>query len=612
MEIEYSSETSEELPFENKGRKRIRRTEQWVKNKKKSKKDSGKAYTTYRGERKGRKQPAIALTCRCQHHCSSLVTVTDRQQIFNDFYKLGSHDTQNKYLFGLIERCTPKQSRQRRSTGKPRSNTYRYFVRNARGEKIQVCKNAFCEVHAIGKRRVEVLSTKLASGVLFSGENRGLHRNRPHTITDEVKVQVREHIESFPAQESHYSRQDNRRRKYLPETLSIARMYRMFLEKYEPEQEHEKPRVKEWLYRKIFNEEYNIGFGYPRSDTCEKCDMLKVGSDNATTEEERSEIQVELADHQEKAAHGYSSLRADSQRSKTDPCTAVITFDLQQNLPVPTLTHGPMFYLRQLWVYNLGIHNCTNETAVMCMWDETIAGRGANEIISCLMEYISELPPSVKTLTCYSDSCFGQNKNTQIICFWTHLIAQKRFSRIDHKYLVRGHTYLPNDRDFAQIEKRKASAKINLPQDWESVVRESCPSKPFVVKKMTRDKFYNVEPLTQHFTMRKKDHKGLPVLISKAHWLNFGEGEEDGEIVGHPGEYWMRSSFSEEEAWQKINIFKGRHKVSPPTNLELPINYPNGHPINPKKVADLQTMIPYLPRSARDFYVSLKDHPVSN
>ena len=92
--------------------------------------------------------------------------------------------------------------------------------------------------------------------------------------------------------------------------------------------------------------------------------------------------------------------------------TAVITFDLQQNLPVPTLTHGSMFYLRQLWVYNFGIHDCSKDTAVMCMWNETIAGRGASEIISCLMQYISKLPPSVKALTCYSDSCFGQNKNS--------------------------------------------------------------------------------------------------------------------------------------------------------------------------------------------------------
>ena len=161
--------------------------------------------------------------------------------------------------------------------------------------------------------------------------------------------------------------------------------------------------------------------------------MLKVAGDNASTEEACSEIQAELANHHEKAAHGYSSLHFDSQNSKTDPRTAVITFNLQQNLPVPTLTHGPMFYLRQLWVYNFGIHDCSNNTAVMCMWDETIAGRGANEIISCLMKYISKLLPSNRALTCYLDSCFGQNKNSEIICFWTHLISQKRFTHI-HTY----------------------------------------------------------------------------------------------------------------------------------------------------------------------------------
>ena len=310
----------------------------------------------------------------------------------------------------------------------------------------QISKRLYYESQVRGKRRVEVISTKLVSGVLFSGDNRGLHGSRPHAIRDEIKAQVREHIESFPAQESHYSRQDDLKCRYLPESLSIAR-----------------------------------------------------------------------------------------------------------------------------------IHS-----------------------------------PSVKTLTCYSDSCFGQNKNSQIICFWTHLMVQKRFSRIDHKYLVRGHTYLPNDRDFSQIEKRKSSARVYLPQDWEKVVRESCSSKPFSVQKMTRKKFLDMEPRTRYFTMRKKDHKGSPVLISKASWLNFGEGEEDGATISHPGEYWMRSSFSEEEAWQKVSIFKGRCKIPPPTNVQLPVKYPSGHPINPKKVTDLQTTIPYLPTSCRDFYVSLTDHPVSH
>ena len=68
-------------------------------------------------------------------------------------------------------------------------------------------------------------------------------------------------------------------------------------------------------------------------------------------------------------------------------------------------------------------------------------------------------------------------------------------------------------------------------------MRESCFSKPFSVQKMTREKFFDMEPRTRHFTMRKKDHKGSPVLISKASWLNFGEGEEDGATISHPGEY---------------------------------------------------------------------------
>ena len=55
----------------------------------------------------------------------------------------------------------------------------------------------------------------------------------------------------------------------------------------------------------------------------------------------------------------------------------------------------------------------------------------------------------------------------------------------------------------------------------------------------------------------------------------------------------MKCSFDVIEPWQKVCFFKGRGKVTP-TDIEFPALYPNGHPINPKKVADLQTMI-FLP-----------------
>ena len=145
----------------------------------------------------------------------------------------------------------------------------------------------------------------------------------------------------------------------------------------------------------------------------------------------------------------------------------MITFDLQQNLPVPTLTHSSMFYLPQLWVYNFGIHDCGTGSATMCIWNETIAGRGANEIISCLLQFLRQLRSKATKSVCYSDSCFGQNNNFSMICIRNTLILEKMFDQIDHKFLVRGHTFLPNDRDFSHIEKKKASAIVYVPNQWE-------------------------------------------------------------------------------------------------------------------------------------------------
>ena len=294
-------------------------------------------------------------------------------------------------------------------------------------------------------------------------------------------------------------------------------MYQLYLEKYEPGviETGMKPEVKEWLYRKIFNEEFNLSFGYPRSDTCETCDLLNIEMQACKSDADRASIRDELAAHQEKASQGYRCLRTDTEATKGTTDHALLTFDLMQNLPVPTLTHGSMFYSRQLSVYNFGVHNTTTGEANMYMWDETVAARGADEICSCLQTHLDLLPSQKKKLTCYSDSCFGQNKNFQVVCFWNQH-ALERFEQIDHKFLVRGHTYLPNDRDFAHIEKRKDSARVYVPTDWERVVREARYVNPFTVTSLDSSMFVDHAELSQQYTHRKKDADKNPVLISKA------------------------------------------------------------------------------------------------
>ena len=120
---------------------------------------------------------------------------------------------------------------------------------------------------------------------------------------------------------------------------------------------------------------------------------------------------------------------------------------------------------------------------------------------------------------------------------------------------------------------------------------------------MTSESFLDFQTLLDHFTVRKKDLSQEKVLISQGNWFNYGEGEdENGSEVSHPGEYWMRSPFSDDEPWQKVCLLKGRRKLVPPIDIEIPIKYPEGHPLNPNKIADLQKMISYLPNSCKEFF----------
>ena len=105
------------------------------------------------------------------------------------------------------------------------------------------------------------------------------------------------------------------------------------------------------------------------------------------------------------------SLDSDTLSVKRDNTKCCIVFDLQKTMPTPHLNTNKVFYMRQLWTYNLGIHNLGTGKASMHMWDETIASRGSLEIASCLINYCKQLPKEVVHMTAYSDCCGGQNRN---------------------------------------------------------------------------------------------------------------------------------------------------------------------------------------------------------
>ena len=162
--------------------------------------------------------------------------------------------------------------------------------------------------------------------------------------------------------------------------------------------------------------------------------------------------------------------------AKSHSDTEMLTFDLEKSLPTPVLTTGIVYYKRQLWTYNFGIHNCSTEKGCMHMWHEAVASRGSQEVGSSLLVHLREMETTATKLIVYSDACGGQNRNINLVCMWLHVVASNEypFTRVEHKFMVSDHSYLPNDQDFGHVElSRKKTNHIFVPEDWERVVTEA-------------------------------------------------------------------------------------------------------------------------------------------
>ena len=170
--------------------------------------------------------------------------------------------------------------------------------------------------------------------------------------------------------------------------------------------------------------------------TCTVCDELEMKTKSAGPDERQS-LQLQRELHLRKADRFYKSLQADTQDSKSSTSVCILAFDFEQNLPLPHLPVGEIFYLRQLWLYAFGVHCCIDDSVSIFYWDETVAKKGANEVISCLDYYFTRtLPDEVDTLNLYSDGCGGQNKNRFVIMYLYSLVKLGRFKKIKHVFLI--------------------------------------------------------------------------------------------------------------------------------------------------------------------------------
>ena len=312
-------------------------------------------------------------------------------------------------------------------------------------------------------------------------------------------------------------------------------------------------------------------------------------------------LRGELELHLRRAERAYQQLKEDTALSKSDRNVLLLTFDLQQSLPTPVLTTNVVFYKRQLWTYNLGVHDGRSGSGHMYLWHEGLASRGSHEVGSCILKHLKETNPTTTHLITFSDSCGGQNRNVYMLSLWLYIVASPDFpvTTIDQKFMMVGHSYLPNDRDFGSIEtaRRKAS-HLYVPQDWSELVRNSRRQNPFTVTDMTQEDFVSFIDLSKAFINRKKNTKKETVQWLQIRWIRVTKDK--------PLQFKYRYSHNTLEGWKTVDL-KRRARGRPPDlgHIPPPRLYSALRPIKPSKKKDLMDLLNFVPPIHHTFYQQL-------
>lgn len=274
---------------------------------------------------------------------------------------------------------------------------------------------------------------------------------------------------SFKGRESHYGLEKSRRL-YLPEELNITKLYHMFKEKF--------PNVKLSYesYRTIFNTEYNISFGYPRTDTCPTCDEHISKRKQFQLDknlDELKKIDEEILQHKRNADKFYQKKRKSRKESKQNAKVVSICMDYCKNVSLPNITTNDVYYKRQLSMYSFNIHNLSTGESYFYTYHEEIGGKGSNEVASFFFHFINNfLNDGVSEIRIFCDSCGGQNKNYNIFRFIHYIVMNNihGLSKISMTFPVRGHSYLECDKNVGLLNLK---TRMEIPVDYENLIRNA-------------------------------------------------------------------------------------------------------------------------------------------
>ncbi|XP_063635225.1 uncharacterized protein LOC134805981 [Cydia splendana] len=630
-----SRDNGESVPeVTRRSRKRTRNPSKWKQNVAKRLRNSGKSYVSSITKKE---VPARSIkgVCECKLKCSENINDTHRQTLFDRYWSIGNVDLQRSYIRSCMMEIKPKYKYTNAEKPRLPNNAFYFTVNNNR---IRVCKTFYINTLGISDRQIRTVKQKTDPHGFVSTDNRGKHTSRKPT--DPLLIeQIKQHIESIPRIESHFLRDSTSReyftdssepvsassenggtsREFISGEKTITELWRDFV-KFQTEKGE--PTCEYWLYYDIFNKEFNIGFFQPKKDRCNLCMKYELG-----TPQYKLSIQKKFEDHMNEKEWCRQEKRLDRQNiNETNLCAV---YDLQAVLQCPTGDTSAFFYNSKLNCLNFTIvqmlkkadptRDTNDRTAEQVIgaydnvhsyfWDELQGKRGANEIGSCIFDYLKRLndqnPNKQLNVIFYSDNCCGQNKNKYIASLYSYAVTCfENIHTITHKYLIKGHTQNEGDNVHSLIEKEikrnKKSGPIYTPYQYVTLIKNSRKTgKPFHVMELTFDFFIDFQNLQENwgYNYNEDEHKNI-LAWNAIKVLKFCKAEQF--VI------YYKTSYSQNE-FTKINIRNKRKKMPGPGEIALKKAFSQKQELGEHKKKDLRDLINHnlIPSYYADFYSSI-------
>ena len=372
----------------------------------------------------------------CVHKCQFNFSMESRRKIHDDFYKLDSKSRQ-AWILSYVH-YPPRNN----ESGKSR------FVYNLPTES----GNVFSGLQVCQKTFYNTLGYETNSGKFIRNAHKNLHNTPPPKVKEDTPLvkSIKEHIESYEPQVSHWRRKSCPNVRYLPPELTIKSMYENF-------NSDRTEKISYSTYEKTFKK-MKISLKRTYNEECTTCLIYKRdhkpcpnnGVDCQECKEQMYHVKRYTA-----ARINFEKCRKEAQESND---TMVYACDMQKviMLPIqPTLkenhTTPRLSVFNETFAYVGGA--TPDHKHITVLWHYGISSRRASDVTSAYWTFMESINRK-GNLVLWLDNCSGQNKNWTLILHLCKAIEYFDFETITLRFFVTGHTFMTPDAIHGTIENK--------------------------------------------------------------------------------------------------------------------------------------------------------------